>query len=179
LEVAWYRFWVFAERRKVDVLKRKKDEIKRVIVEYIKKNAERVNILKTLIETTEKVVKYVLIGSGRKNPFKSELVRVYLRWEIVANTKKGKKQKGIWLVATLLIKLIQVYGRKVKQFEEATLRTVLAITLGLVRMFRLEDMFSIDTSKIRFEEKKKYMVLPLRGNKVDTAIKRILAQCRW
>jgi hypothetical protein len=90
LEAAWCRFWVFAERKKVDILKGKKNEIEKVIVEYIK-NMEKVNRLKALIETTKRMVKYALMGLRKKNLFKSELVRMYLRWEIVANTKKGRK----------------------------------------------------------------------------------------
>jgi hypothetical protein len=63
----------------------------------------------------------------------------------------------------------------VKQFEKTTLRIVLVITLSLIKMFGLKDMFSINILKKKFKKKKKYIVLPLRRNKVDTAMEGMLA----
>jgi hypothetical protein len=43
-------------------------------------------------------------------------------------------------------------------------------------MFQLANTFVIDATEILFEKGNKYMILPIRRNKIDVAMKKIRAQ---
>jgi hypothetical protein len=71
---------------------------------------------------------------------------------------------------------VQIFGEDPYCYNETLLKTILAVVLCLVRMFRLADTFAIDTIEILFEKRNEYMILPMRGNKVDVVMERMRVQ---
>jgi hypothetical protein len=176
LEAAWKKVWCFARNKGINILECQEEEVEEIVVEYIGMSAEALDRPKGMVETTKRAVKYALLGTGKRNPFKGELVEMYTKREVRESTKRGRKQKGVWPVITLLVRIVQVFGEDPYRYDETSLRTILAVVLCLVRMFRLADTFAIDAAEILFEEGNEYMILPMRGNKVDAAMEGMRAQ---
>jgi hypothetical protein len=76
------------------------------VVEYIEMSVVALDKPKEIVETTKRAVKYILLGMKKKNSFKRELVEMYTKREVRVSTKRERKQKGVWLVIILLVRIV-------------------------------------------------------------------------
>jgi hypothetical protein len=84
----------------------KTQEDTKKVVEYIEMSVVELDKPKEIVETTKRAVKYVLLGMKKKKSFKKELVEMYTKRKVRVSTKRERKQKGVWLVIILLVKIV-------------------------------------------------------------------------
>jgi hypothetical protein len=63
------------------------------VVEYIGMSAETLEKPKEMVETTKRVVKYAFLEIRKRNPFKKELMKMYIKRKVKESTKKKRNKK--------------------------------------------------------------------------------------
>jgi hypothetical protein len=109
----------------------------------------------------------VFIVSNKPNPLKDDkLIKKYLKKEVKDNTKRPRNRKGVLHIATMLIQCYQVYDN-LKTYTEMRLRIVVAMIIVMIKIFCIRDLYLINTAEVKFHSQLEYVILPLRGYKVD------------
>jgi hypothetical protein len=86
--------------------------------------------------------------------------------KIKTDTKELRKRKGIIPIATLFIRLYQVFGHP-EGYKDDLLRMVTCISMCLAHMLHLADLYTVGREDIFVDPDKRFMLVPLFGNKND------------
>jgi hypothetical protein len=149
-----------------------------MLIEYIASKVRGLQRPQAFVDLVKKAIAHAFMASNKPNPLRDDkLIKKYLKKEVKDNTKRLKNRKGVLHIATTLIRCYQVYGNP-KTYIETRLRVVVAMIIAMAKIFRIKDLYSINTTEVKFHSQLEYVILPLRRYKVDPLSKSSLA-CVW
>jgi hypothetical protein len=167
LESAWRRLNLFCWNKNgstfLDMTKNLREAS---LVEYLSTTARSLERPESFISLVRRACNAVWIDQQDESPFNSKLVASYCNTLVKKETKRNRNRKGVLPVATFLTRLWVKYGPPTR-YNIETLRVVTCIILCLVRMRRISDIFVMDRTKTRIDKDKKFMLIPMRGDKTD------------
>jgi hypothetical protein len=178
VETTWKKIWSFCMDRGISLLHDDSEVTQAMLIEYIASKVRGLQRPQAFVDLVKRAIAHAFMASNKPNPLRDdELIKKYLKKEVKDNTKRPRNRKGVLHIATTLIRCYQVYGDP-KTYTETRLRVVVAMIIAMAKIFRIGDLYSINAAEVKFHSQLEYVILPLRGYKVDPLSEGSLA-CVW
>jgi len=144
----------------------KEEEKEKIIVNFIALRTKEVNKPGPMMMNIRRVINRISEATKIRNPFNGNIVARYVKMNIKHNTKRIRERKGVIPLATLLFRIWTYWGEP-ESWSEERLRVITYLSIATARMFRMGSIFSCDRDLISIDEKGRFMIMGVQGDKTD------------